>query len=72
MKNWIRVNIGWLVLFIISSIYIMVREVDSMGTIQTPEMKLCQMMIVIGFFSLVASLRNAWHQKMNVQQTNEV
>lgn len=67
MKNWIRVNWVWLVLFIISSIYIIVREVDAMGTIQSPEMKLCQMMVVIGFFSLVASLQNAWQQKMKVR-----
>lgn len=53
MKVWHWLNIIWLVLFIIGIVFVLVRKVDGTGAVQTPQVKMVSVMVLLGFYLFI-------------------
>ncbi|MGQ2375650.1 DUF3923 family protein [Companilactobacillus zhachilii] len=53
MKVWHWLNIIWLVLFIIGVVFVLVRKVDGAGAVQTPQVKMVSVMVLLGFYLFI-------------------
>ncbi|AYE37785.1 DUF3923 family protein [Companilactobacillus zhachilii] len=53
MKVWHWLNIIWLVLFIIGIVFVLVRKVDGAGAVQTPQVKMVSVMVLLGFYLFI-------------------
>lgn len=53
MKVWHWLNIIWLVLFIIGIVFVLVRKVDGVGAVQTPQVKMISVMVLLGFYLFI-------------------
>lgn len=53
MKIWRKINIAWLVLFIIGVIFISVRKVDGSGVVQTPQIRMISLAVLGVFFIFI-------------------
>lgn len=53
MKVWHWLNIIWLVLFIIGIVFVLVRKVDGAGAVQTLQVKMVSVMVLLGFYLFI-------------------
>ncbi|CAJ1187725.1 DUF3923 family protein [Companilactobacillus nantensis] len=53
MKVWHGLNIFWLIMFLIGAVFIMVRNVDGAGAVQTPQVKLVSLAVLFGFYLFI-------------------
>ncbi|MBL3530561.1 DUF3923 family protein [Companilactobacillus zhachilii] len=53
MKVWHWLNIIWLFLFIIGIVFVLVRKVDGVGAVQTPQVKMISVMVLLGFYLFI-------------------
>ena len=53
MKIWHKINAVWLVLFVLSIVYIMEHRVDAEGEVQSPQAKMTALMFMLVFYIFV-------------------
>ena len=58
--SWWVVNLFWIVLFVIGSIFVWLREVDGAGAYQTPEAKLIAFIVLLFAFIFPFIIQTIW------------
>ncbi|QKY68551.1 DUF3923 family protein [Lentibacillus sp. CBA3610] len=57
---WWIINIFWMILFVVGTVFVWTREVDGSGAVQTPETKLLSFIVLLFAFTFPAIIQGIW------------
>lgn len=57
---WWIVNIFWVILFAVGTAFVLLREIDGSGAVQTPEVKLASFIVLLFAFAFPFIIQVIW------------